>query len=153
MVAMATNFGTKIAITGFVWIIATIGNWLWRGLWAVGQQNADIAETLQLRDVAMATIFVFLYVGCTLALPGEYYWTVHVRRRCGLISKYFDHLFYSLHRLQTVSSQWALKEIITQLEDLQERKGNWTMSRKLAKMAVALQVLQVMLHTVLAVHW
>jgi len=29
----------------------------------VGQQNADIADTLQLRDVAMATIFVFLYVG------------------------------------------------------------------------------------------
>ena len=38
----------------------------------VGQHNADIADTLQLRDVAMATIFVFLYVGCTLAPPGEY---------------------------------------------------------------------------------
>jgi len=39
----------------------------------VGRQNADIADTLQLRDVAMATIFVFLYLGCTLASPGEYY--------------------------------------------------------------------------------
>ena len=29
----------------------------------VGQQNADIADTLQLRDVAVATIFVFLYMG------------------------------------------------------------------------------------------
>jgi len=29
----------------------------------VGQQNADIAGTLQLRDVAMATIFGFLYMG------------------------------------------------------------------------------------------
>jgi len=40
----------------------------------VGQQNADIADpdTLQLRDVAMAAIFVFLYMGCTLAPPGEY---------------------------------------------------------------------------------
>ena len=40
----------------------------------VGQQNADIVEldTLQLRDVAMATIFVFLYMMCTLAPPGEY---------------------------------------------------------------------------------
>jgi len=38
----------------------------------VGQQNADIADTLQLRDVAMATIFVFLYMMCTLAPPGEY---------------------------------------------------------------------------------
>jgi len=37
-----------------------------------------------LRDVAMATIFGFLYTGCTLAPPEEYDWTVHVRRRCGL---------------------------------------------------------------------
>jgi len=22
---------------------------------------------------------------------GEYHWTVHVRRRCGLLSNYFDH--------------------------------------------------------------
>jgi len=29
----------------------------------VGQQNADIADTLRLRDVAMATIFGFLYMG------------------------------------------------------------------------------------------
>jgi len=35
------------------------------------QQNAHIADTLQLRDVAMATIFVFLYMGCTLAPPGD----------------------------------------------------------------------------------
>jgi len=28
----------------------------------VGQQNADIADALQLRDVAMATIFGFLYM-------------------------------------------------------------------------------------------
>jgi len=41
----------------------------------VGLQNADIADTLQLRDVAMATIlpfFGFLYMGCILAPPGEY---------------------------------------------------------------------------------
>jgi len=38
----------------------------------VGGQNADIANNLQLRDVAMATIFGFLYMGCTLAPPGEY---------------------------------------------------------------------------------
>jgi len=36
----------------------------------VGQQNADIANTLRLRDVAIATIFVFLYMGL---------WTVHWR--------------------------------------------------------------------------
>jgi len=59
----------------------------------VDQQNADIVDTLQLRDVAVATIFVFLYMGCTLAPPGEYDWTVCVRRWCGLMSNYFDHLF------------------------------------------------------------
>ena len=29
----------------------------------------------------------------TFAQPGEYDLTVHVRRRCGLLSNYFDHLF------------------------------------------------------------
>jgi len=38
----------------------------------VSLQNADIADTLHLRDVAMATIFGFLYMRCTLAPPGEY---------------------------------------------------------------------------------
>jgi len=33
-----------------------------------------------------------VYMGCTLTPPGEYDWTVHVQRRCGLISNYFDHL-------------------------------------------------------------
>ena len=47
-VAMATNFGTKIAITG--------GDWLWRGL-VVGRQYAGTADTPQLREVAMATNF------------------------------------------------------------------------------------------------
>jgi len=28
-------------------------------------------------------------MGCTLAQPGEYDWTVHVRRRCGLFVKLF----------------------------------------------------------------
>jgi len=58
----------------------------------IDRQNADIANTLHLRDVAMATIFGFLCMRCTLAPPGEYDWTVHVRRRCGLMSNYFDHL-------------------------------------------------------------
>jgi len=30
-------------------------------------------------------------MGCTLASPGEYDLNVHVRRRCGLMSNYFDH--------------------------------------------------------------
>jgi len=62
----------------------------------VGQQNADIANTLQLRNVATATIFGFLYIGRALAPPDECDWTVHVRRRCGLMSNYFNHLLLSL---------------------------------------------------------
>jgi len=36
------------------------------------RQNADTADTLHLRDVAVATIFGFLCMGCTLAPSGEY---------------------------------------------------------------------------------
>jgi len=41
----------------------------------VSRQNADISDTLHLRDVAMATVFVFVYMGCTLAHLAN---TVHV---------------------------------------------------------------------------
>ena len=33
---------------------------------------------------------------CTLAQRGEYDWIVRVRRLCGLMSNYFDHLFIAL---------------------------------------------------------
>ena len=36
--------------------------------------------------------FSFLYMGCKLAPPGEYNWTVRVWWRCSLMSNYFDHL-------------------------------------------------------------
>jgi len=38
----------------------------------VSQQNADIASTLQLRDVAVATIFGFLLMGFMMAPPSKY---------------------------------------------------------------------------------
>jgi len=44
----------------------------------------------------MATIFGFLYMMCTLAPAEEYDSAVHVRRRCGLMSNYFDHLLLLL---------------------------------------------------------
>jgi len=53
---MATSFVTKIAITGFVWTIA-IMRLVMEGVWVVGRQSADIAGTLQLQGVAMATAF------------------------------------------------------------------------------------------------
>jgi len=36
--------------------------------------------------------------GCKLAPPGEYDWTVHVRRRCSLMSNYYDYLLISSFR-------------------------------------------------------
>jgi len=58
--AMATNFGTKTAITGFVWTTAT-RQLVMEGVWVVGRQNADTADTLHWRDVAMATISVYVW--------------------------------------------------------------------------------------------
>jgi len=65
----------------------------------VGRQNADIADTMHLRDLAMATNFGFLYMRCTFTPPGKYDWTVHVWWRCSLMSNYFDHLYFSRDRL------------------------------------------------------
>jgi len=42
---------------------------------------------------------------CILASAGEYDWTVCVRRRCGLMSNYFDHLFNC--RSSVVSVEWV----------------------------------------------
>jgi len=52
----------------------------------VSQQNADIADTLQLRDVAMATIFWLSLYGAHIGT------TWRIRRRCGLMSDHFHHL-------------------------------------------------------------
>jgi len=68
------------------WVVWSVGlSVCLSGCWALQKQ-------LQLRDVAMATIFWPLCMGCTLALPGEYDWTFYVQRQCGLMSNYFDHL-------------------------------------------------------------
>jgi len=117
------------------------------GVWVVDRQNADIADTLHLRDVAMATTFwlsVGYNFGCMIAndtlfdtigvgfrsqavqwrhsrfrgSKGRCYgnhvltfyirgalwcdWAVHMRRWCGLMSNYFDHLFiFRPHRSTT----------------------------------------------------
>ena len=51
VVAMATNFGTKIAITGFV--RTNMSYWrgmVMEGVWVLSRQNADIADTLNIRE-------------------------------------------------------------------------------------------------------
>jgi len=58
------NFGCMIAS-------ATLFDSRW---WVFGVKlsDEDIADFEVQRDVAMATIFGFLYMGCTLAPPEEY---------------------------------------------------------------------------------
>jgi len=77
-VAMATNFRAQFAMTGFVGysfgcMIASDTLFDSRG-WVFGVKlsDEDIAEIDCLRVVAMATTFGFLYMGYTLAPPGEY---------------------------------------------------------------------------------
>ena len=69
LVAMATNFGTKIAIN---LVYMSDRQFVMEGRCVVGRQNADIAVTLHLTDVAMAAIFWLLYMECTLVPPVEY---------------------------------------------------------------------------------
>ena len=65
--------------------------------------DEDIANFEVLRHVAVATIFwLSIYVGCTLAPPGEYNWTIHVQWRCSLMSNYFVHLCVNLLPLDVV---------------------------------------------------
>ena len=78
--SMGYNFGCMIARDTLLILGVVFGFKL---------SGENIADFELLRDVAMTTIFGFLYVGCTLAPPEKY----DVRRRCGLMSNYFDHLF------------------------------------------------------------
>jgi len=86
--------GLKLLLTGFVWTIAT------RQLVMEGSLSGRLTECRYLPIscnygmLPWQPFFGFLYVGWTLALPDEYDGNVHVRRRCGLMSNYFDHLLY-----------------------------------------------------------
>jgi len=88
-VAMAISFWLSVGYD-FSCVIASV--WFLGWVFVVKLSHKDIAKIEVLMDVVMATIFGFLYMGCTLAQPGKYDWTDRVRRRCGLMSNYFDHL-------------------------------------------------------------
>jgi len=60
---MGYNFGCMIA-SDTVFILGVV--------FGVNLSDEGIAVFEVLKDVAMATIFGFLYMGCTLAPPGEY---------------------------------------------------------------------------------
>ena len=84
-VAIATNFGTKIAITGFVWTIATK---LEVGL--SGRPTKCIDDTLKLTDIAMATILWLSVYGVRIGVI----WRIQLNRRCGLMSITLTTCYY-----------------------------------------------------------
>ena len=61
----------------------------------------------------MATTFGFLYMGCTLAPPGGYDSTVYVRRRCGLVSNYFDHLLEMVPMKPKMTAELLFYHLVT----------------------------------------
>jgi len=56
----------------------------------VGRQNADIADTLHIRDVAMATIFGFLYMGYTLHIGAT--WRIGLNGLCAAAMRLYVKL-------------------------------------------------------------
>ena len=82
--SMGYNFGCMIASDT---MFDSMG-----GFSESSKSDEDIADFGVLRDVEIVTVFGFQYKGCVLTPSGEYDGTVHVRRRCGLMSNDFDHL-------------------------------------------------------------
>ena len=81
----------------------------------VGRQNADTADILHTGDVAMASIFwLSVHIQRTLAPPGKYKSTVHVWRRCGLMSNYFDHLLYFLGKKSPLDCRINIHSVFCQ---------------------------------------
>jgi len=56
-------------------------------------------------------LVVFLYMGCALAPPGKYDWTICVQRWCSLMSNYFDHLLLN----ESGVCYWIMMSIIIML--------------------------------------
>ena len=68
---------------------------------------------------------------CMLAQAGEYDWTVHVLRRCGLLSNYFDHLVIYLVCAGTFTLT-NRPTIITIIKTTSECEWRWRHARWLA---------------------
>jgi len=90
-VAMATNFGTQFAITGFVGY--NFGCMIASGT-LFDSRGGFLGSNYLMKRRCHGKHFWFLYTGCTLAPPGEYDWTVRVRRQCGLMSNYLTTCYY-----------------------------------------------------------
>jgi len=70
----------------------------------VGQQNADIADTLQLRNVAMAKFFGCLYLWCTFATR-----QIRLNRPCAAAMRPYVKLLWPLVTQLTANSPYTLQ--------------------------------------------
>jgi len=70
--------------------------------WAVRKMAEPIQDTIWVVDLDGRKEACVTW-GCTLPLPGEYNWTVRVRRRCGILSNDFEHLLYLVTQMTQIS--------------------------------------------------
>ena len=77
-------------VTGQFWTLKWAGSGHTRTCPAV-----DILKATQQGRALVNSNWLY-QMGCTLAQPGKYDWTVSVQWRCSLTSNYFNHLFSGL---------------------------------------------------------
>jgi len=63
------------------------------GTWVNSAKTDETIEMFLVTD--MDLLNRILNGVCTLALPGEYDWTIRARRWCGSMPNYFDHLLFT----------------------------------------------------------
>jgi len=84
------------------------------GLWTrVGQKKHEFNSIHQMASMCRISVVFAMWRQCahiedTFAPPGEYDWTVRLRRRCDLMSNYFDHLL----TLSPTNNAEALKKTL-----------------------------------------
>jgi len=80
-----------------------------------GQQRYGVDATWDVLD------------GLILVQIGEYDWTIHVWRRCILMSNYFDHLFYMSHNL-IVGDSFEISLVCSMCKYQNSRAASWWVS-------------------------
>jgi len=76
----------------------------WIDRFAVWIVDSGGPKEAQVQSYLPGSANVPTWEGSTLAPPGEYDWTVHLQRRCGLMSNYFDYLLKMLPHLKYIAT-------------------------------------------------
>jgi len=115
---MATNFGTKIVITGFVTMIATRQLVIERGLSGLPTEcrySRHLAPQGRCHGNHFLAFYIWVHIGAT--------WRIRLnrrlRRQCGLMSNYFDRLLLFKYENPCITLQHAwLKDKMTNFKTL-----------------------------------